>query len=766
MTTLQSNVKRKLLHVMKLSTVSVIALGNGIAMAQVASDTQGPVELDVVVVTGTKSGAAAIQDIPSSIQAVRGDTLEQIGATEFSDYAVRVPGLQYQDLGPGDKEYIIRGINSSGPSTVGVYYDEAVITGSNAEDGGGRNADIRLYDIERIEILKGPQGTLYGANSMSGTIRIITNKPQLGGIEGSAQAEISDTRFGGLNYNFNAMINLPVVEDKFAVRAVGWLNDNSGFIDAPRIRSGRVNDINSDNTEGGRFSARLLASEELTLDGTVTYQQTHSNGSSRFTPPGTLSYSSDTYPAVPGGDLINTDLTQSPWDEELLTAGFTATYDMGHGELVATTNYFDRKIDFSFDSSPILIFFGVDDVANTLQPQERSIWSNEIRYASSFDGPVNFVVGGYWQEEKSEFTVEVIRSNAAGLPNSAFSSANEDDALIGTGDTYFGRVSDFDLSQKAVFGEVTFKITDQLTALGGIRYFDSDYNASNQTTHPFAGFSDDFLRDAVPDSASASKTTFKANLSYEATDDVLFFATASQGFRVGGVNRPEISSEIVTKPAYGPDTLWNYEAGMKSSILENRANLNISVYTMRWSDMQVQARDATGAFTFLTNAGKAKVDGAELELNALFTEELEFFAGLSYQDAKLTEDAPDLGDADSRALDGHRMPNVPKFQANFAMTYTTTIFDDFDLTLHGDVTHRGSSFSEFNPANPLRVELESYELVNLRASIEKDGWKASVFVKNLFDERAQVDAINGTQDPLALITVRPRTIGASIKKTF
>lgn len=761
--TINSNVSNVAKRLTILSSVSIFAISSQFAVAQ---DAENNSSLETIIVTGIKSGAAALQDVPASIQAIGGNTLEQIGAKEFADYAVRVPGLQFQDLGPGDKEYIIRGVNSSGASTVGVYYDETVITSSNAEDGGGRNADIRLYDIERIEVLKGPQGTLYGANSMSGTIRIITNKPVLDTIEGNVSAEVSDTRYGGMNYNFNAMINLPVVEDKMAIRAVAWLNDNSGFIDAPRIRSGRVNDINSDNTEGGRFSARFEASEVLTIDATVTYQQTHSNGSSRYTPAGTQSYSSDTYPSIPGGDLINTDLTQSPWDEKLITYSLTATYEAKHGVITATTNYFDREIDFAFDSSPILFFFGVDDVANTLQPQERSIWSNEIRYASTLDGPINFVVGGYWQEEKSEFDVQVIRSNADGLPNSAFSSLNEDDALIGTGDTYFGRTSTFDLSQKAIFGEVTYEVTDKLTALVGARYFDSTYTSSDTSTHPFVGFSDDSIRDAVPQTSSSDKTTFKANLAYKATDDLLFFATASQGFRVGGVNRPEISSEIITLPSYGPDTLWNYEVGMKNSFMDNRVNLNVSLYTMRWSDMQVQARDQTGAFTFLTNAGKATINGGEVELNALLTDDLKFFAGLSYQDAKLTEDGPDLGDADTRALDGHRLPNVPQFQANLALTYTTTFGNDFEATFHGDLTHRGSSFTEFSPTNTLRVELASYELVNLRASVEKNDWKVSVFVKNLFDERAQIDAINGSQDPLAYITIRPRTIGMSVKKSF
>lgn len=743
-----------------LGSVSLLALTPSFAQAA-----NGPA-LEEITVTASKSGAAALQDTPATIQAITGSALERIGAVEFADFAVRVPGLQFQDLGPGDKKYIIRGVNSSGASTVGVYYDETVITGANSEDGGGRNADIRLYDLERIEILKGPQGTLYGANSMSGTIRFITNKPVLDEVQGYLEGEVSDTRKGGTNFNLNGMVNFPIIEDKLALRAVGWINDNSGYIDAVRIQSGPVQDINTDNTEGMRTSLRLQASDALTIDASVTVQQTQSNGSSRFTPAGVQSFGSANYPSIPGGDLINTDITQSPWNEDLQIYSLTATYDMENGEITATTNWFNRNINFSFDSTPILISFDVDDAANTVQPQKRRIWSNEIRYASKFDGPLNFVVGGYLQDEASEFDVQVIRSNQFGLPNSAFSPLNEDDALVGSGDTYFGRVSTFDLSQKALFGEVTYDITEQFSALFGVRYFDSSYTSTDRTTHPFAGFSDDSVRDTVTQEASSNKTTFKFNLSYKASDDLLVYATASQGFRVGGVNRPSISTDVIILPSFGPDTLWNYEVGLKSSFLDNRVNLNVAVYTMRWTDIQIQGRDLSGAFTFQTNAGKASVDGAEIELTALVMEGLEFFAGMSYQKARLTEDAPNLGDTSTQPKKGNSIPNVPKFQLSSSLTYTTELGSGYNGILHADLAYRGSSHSEFNPGHGLRVKLDSYALVNLRGSVEKNDWKVSLFVKNLFDKRARVDAINGTQDPLAIVTARPRTVGLSVKRSF
>ena len=390
------------------------------AMAQ-SSDDQRSDALTDIVVTATKRGAELLQDIPVAIQALSGDTLQKAGVQQFSDFAYRVPSLSFQDLGPGDKKYIIRGINSTGAATVGVYYDEAVLSADNSNDGGGRNVDLRLYDIERIEVLKGPQGTLYGASSESGTIRIITNKPDSHEFGGYINGELSTTHKGGTNYKLNGAINLPIVEDKLAARLVGWFIDDSGFIDQTRVPSGRLNNVNTDETSGGRAEIRFTPTHELSLTASATYQKTHSDGSSRFTPPGSQSFSAPGFPSVPGGDLINTDLTRSPLDDKVQIYSLTGEYDFDSGNIVATTNYFKRDFLFNFDSSPILFFFGVPIPAVTTQPQPRHIWSNELRYASKFSGPFNFVVGGFYSSEQRDFSVEVIKSNVFGDPAAPFS---------------------------------------------------------------------------------------------------------------------------------------------------------------------------------------------------------------------------------------------------------------------------------------------------------------------------------------------------------
>jgi iron complex outermembrane recepter protein len=731
--------------------------------------------LDEVTVTATKRGEQLTQDLPAAIQAISGARLEQAGAVEFVDFAATVPSLSFTDLGPGDKKYVIRGITSTGAATVGVYYDEAVITASNANDGGGRNADIRLFDLDRIEVLKGPQGTLYGASSMSGTIRFITKKPDLVKFGGYANAELSTTSKGGTNLGIDGALNLPVVENKLGLRFTGWDTRNSGFIDAVRIPAGPINDANKENTRGARVQLRWQATEELNLLLSATSQSLRTEGSARFTPPGTPSFGDvgAGFPSIVGGDLVNTDITQSPWDERLNVFGLTAEYKAPYGSLTATANYFDRKIAFAFDSSPILFFFGVPIAGITLEPQERRVSSAELRYASSLSGPVNFVVGAFAQNEHSDFHVEVLKIDPFGNPAGPFSRLDADDALQNpNGNTFFGRIDNDQLKQYAAFGEVTYAISPAWNATVGLRYFHSSLDSQNETTHPFGGFGNNIPVGVQVNSGSDNKTTFKANLSYKLSDVNLLYATVSQGFRVGGTNPADLPFASGIPPTFGPDSLTNYELGIKNEFLDRRLRLNAAIYQIDWKDIQVQGLDQTQAFFFVTNAGTARVRGIELEAEALLGAGLEFDFGGAWTDAKLTEDQPTATVDPTAGRNGDRLPNVPRVQFDAALSYKRAVGSGANLNLSADVNYRGKTDTRlrtgaaFSIPNGFNVPLDSYELVNVRATLEWNDWSASLFAKNLFDKRAQVDAIASAQDPLAFITVRPRTIGLSVTRRF
>jgi iron complex outermembrane recepter protein len=725
--------------------------------------------LSEVVVTVNKMNSQSVIEVPAAIQAISGDALQAQGATSFEDIAPQIAGLQIRDLGPGDKKYIIRGINSSGDATTGVYFDEAVISGSNANDGGGLQADPGMYDLDHVEVLRGPQGTLYGASSMSGTIRFITKKPDLNSFGGYANTELSNTEKGGGNWTVNGALNMPVIDGQLSARLTGWSVDNSGYISEPRVASGALSGINNERTDGGRAQVRWAPTDALDVLASVTVQNTRSDGSSRYTPAGVTSWGAPGVPGlepVQGGDLVNTDVTRSPWEDRFQIYGVTVTYKMSSGTLTATANEFDRYVNFNFDSTPILVSFGVPVPAVTEEPQERRVGSGELRYASSLAGPINFVVGAFAQHETNDLTVHVIKANAFGNPAGPFISANSDDALSNpNGNTFFGREDDRLNKSYAGFGEVTWKATDQLSFVGGARYFHETLDGQQISTHPFGGFSG-APTGYVGNNDSFSKTTFKFSADYKMGPEALLYATFAQGFRGGGLNPANLPFASGIPEGFKPDSLNSFEVGAKGKLLNGAFEYDLAAYLMQWQDIQVSEVDTTGAFSFISNAGNARVTGFEFSLDWLPIDHLKLGLSGSAQKAELTSDQPPIPGNPYTGKDGAQLPNVPSFQGSFNVDYSAPLTATLKGTLAGDLSYRGSTFTQINQASPYNVGLAAYSLLNLRAAIASKTWTATVFVRNATDKRAEVDAIASQQDPLAILTVRPRTYGVSLTHTF
>jgi iron complex outermembrane recepter protein len=407
--------------------------------------------------------------------------------------------------------------------------------------------------------------------------------------------------------------------------------------------------------------------------------------------------------------------------------------------------------------------------AQTFEPRERKVNSSEIRYASALDFPVNFVVGAYREHGTQDLAVQVISTNGLGLPNGPFSSANSADALSfpGVGDTFFGRTDHRSETQYAGFGEATWKITDRWTAIGGVRYFTETLNGVQVQTHPFGGFPGSPNLVPLNDPQERfNKVTWKANLSYKFNEALLAYGTVSTGFRGGGLNAVSEPFEPIPA-AFAPDTLTNYELGIKGLLLDGLVDYQLDGYLIHWDNIQIQLTTADAAFVYQGNAGTAQVKGVEFELNAHPVQYLTgTFAG-SWQDAYLTQGAsteqktlnPTLG------VTGDRIPNVPKFQFSFGVNYTRPIANAWQGVLATDVTYRGAVDSYF-ASNPFNIPLSSYTLINLRAGLINGPWSVTAFARNLTNKRAQVSAINSTQDPDALLTVQPRTIGVTATRKF
>jgi outer membrane receptor protein involved in Fe transport len=750
-------------------------------------------KLDEIVVTANKLNAQKVLDIATSIQAISGDSLQAAGVSGIMGIAGEIPGLSIQDLGPGDKKYVIRGINSTGDSTTGVYYGEAVISGTNSDDGGGFESDIRLYDMDHVEVLRGPQGTLYGASSMSGTIRFIPKSPDLNNLGGYLTMEGSETAQASGNYNINGAVNLPIIDGVLALRMVGWKLYDSGYVNQIRVGegvSGLVNvgtaakpnyqtepvqalgylkGVNDDDVGGGRAILRYQPTDKLTIDTTYTAQTETSGGSSRYTPAGTTAFNGGPITPVQGCDLCNTDVTQSPWSDNLVVFGATVTYDTGAGIVTGTANQYNRRTDFNFDSTPILVSYDVPVPAETFEPREREVTSSELRYASAFDSPVNFVAGVYREHEHQVLNVDVIATNGMGLPTGPFCDNNSCDALTypGTGTTFFGRTDERWTTSYAGFGEATWKITDAWTAVAGIRYFTESLEGVQTQTHPFGGFPPGPTLVPLPDpNETFNKVTWKANLSYKFSESLLGYGTVSTGFRSGGLNA--ISEPFEPIPAaYSPDSLINFELGAKGRLLDGLFDYQADVYFIRWSNIQVQETTPDGAFVYQGNAGEAKVKGVEFEFTAHPIQYLSAsFAG-SYQDAYLSQGAtaaqynlnPTLGQT------GDTIPNVPKYQLNLGLNYRRPITGDWEGMVATDVTYRDAVDSYFS-SNSFNLPLAPYTLVGLRVGAIEGPWSVTAFARNLTNKRAQVSAINSTQDPDALLTVQPRTIGLTATRKF
>jgi iron complex outermembrane recepter protein len=753
--------------------VAGASLMTGIPCFAAAADSAPSASIDEIVVTADKMSSTTVLQAPMAIQAISGDALQKQGVAGFMDVAGEIPGLSVEDLGPGDRKYVIRGISSTGDSTTGVYYDEAVISGSNANDGGGLQSDIRLYDLDHVEVLRGPQGTLYGASSESGTIRFITKKPNLTDVGGYLTGEASDTSHGSGNYDLNGALNLPIVAGKAALRIVVWGINDSGYIDQIRVGAasanpeGLVKGVNWDNVLGGRGILRIQPIDDLTIDATFTRQSDEWGGSSRYTPAGVTAFAIAGAPLIQGCDLCNTDNSRSPGQDELSVYSLTVNYKAPYGALTATTNQYNRIFQYNIDQTPILASVGVPLPGEAYETISRKLNSSEVRFASAFDFPVNFVVGAYRQYETADLNVALLATNGEGVAVGAFSPLASEDALLypGVGTTFFGRTDDRKNTEYAGFGEATWSVTSKLKLIAGMRYFTETLDGVQQTTHPFAA--GPVLPPVSDYSQSASKATTKFNASYEFNDDLLVYVSAAQGFRAGGLNPPAAVVTTVPIPAsFAPDSLWDYEVGVKGRLFEHLLEYQVDAYWIDWKNIQVQ-EVAPPSEHYTGNAGNAVAKGVEFEFTARPIEHLRVNFSGSFQDAHLTTGAtaaqlaidPTLGRA------GNQLPDVARFQSALGLSYTVPIAADWTGTLATDITYRDKANVYFS-GNPFNFELNAYTLVNLRAQVSTGPWTGTLFVRNVGDERAQISGINSAQDPYALLTVRPRTVGVSFTRTF
>ncbi len=750
-----------------LLAATAMASASGTAFAQDSATTTTGYE-DEIVVTALKR-STTLQETPISISAVTGDTIANSGVQSIADLNASVPSLTFVDGGPSNRRVVIRGIQAAGEPTVGTYYDETPVTGAigAGNDAGGSTPELRLFDVERVEVLRGPQGTLYGSGSMGGTLRVIYEKPKFD-TEFAGDVSLSSTRGGGANYEGSAMVNVPVINDKIAVRAVGFYRNANGYIDNTTLN---IKNINDQKSYGGRLLVRLQPTEDLTIDAAA-----YINRSRTDTNAWTLT----------SGKFKSDALTRQPVRDDLELYSLTANYDFGGVTLTGIVSYLDRDLESVSDVSRFIrstrtaagcagrvgggaactptqltnYYALVDSQSSSaLFPQQTmKSWTAELRLSSDGGGPFNWTVGGFYSDRDT--SVANPQSNADPVTGK----------IIEPQQIATVRFIDDSLRQVAVFGEFSYDLTDKLNLTAGARYFKYDKDISGQTTlgSILVGA---VVRPLSFVNSSEDGTAFKFNASYKITPDVMLYAEAAQGFRPGGANQVIGLAQELTP--YQSDSLWNYEIGLKNSFFDRRLTLNIDAFQIDWSDMQITGRTPNGAFSFITNAGKARVRGVELETTIRPAEGFSITGNASYIDAKLRENQANAN-VSAPGLKGDRIPYVPKFSAGIAAQYEWALSDTLSGFARIDGNTVGGSYSDFRPSGQPTVNftryIDDYQLVNLRLGVEgpESSWAAYLFATNLFDSTAITRA---TSSAIAVgrtlvNSAAPRTIGLNFRTRF
>ncbi|MCP4044673.1 MAG: TonB-dependent receptor [Gammaproteobacteria bacterium] len=760
-----------------LSTSTVIAQSDAPDAAE------GGGILEEVIVSAQKR-EQTLMEVPLAVSAIGQVDIEASGINSMSDFFRRVPSMAVIDQGAARKNIIIRGVQtntSTEASVTDVYLDEQRITSAIA------TADPRTFDLKRVEVLRGPQGTLFGGGSLAGTLRYITNRPNVSAFETNVAASLSSTSdASGSNYSFDGMVNIPLVEDTFGLRLVAYTHEDSGYLKNTLLGMKEVADITS---SGARVLMQWVPSDNVTVDYKYVLQDLEQNG----------------FPEARGIDVKALDQASATLTKESLVNDWslhdlTINWDLGIGMLTSSTGYlqmdFIRKNDVSL---PLIRDFFEDyelTAAEALAtaPEELRLWINddndnytftqELRLVSSLDEDDNFawIVGAYYEKGEEDVHVGDFLAPGGG-------------ELLGTAN-YQGAPADFFwneqfttfLEQKAVFGEFTYFFTDQFQGTIGYRHsdFESYFEALAYVGDEPDENGDALIDELATDPFTEKFDTLKLNLSYDLDDNSMLFLQSAEGFRLGFGSEvpPPLNPGCETfvqdfleenglgdylgpdgqLPGTDSDSLWMHEVGYKRTSASGRASFSAGVFYGDWEDIQVDVEidDITGKCNtgFTANAASATSKGFELEFNLAVTEQFFLSGSGSYVDATVDKDEPFLG-----ASAGERLPGSPDIQLSLTGDYVWPLQNGNSVFLRGDVQYIGEILGAFEFGDE-RTSSGKYALGNLRVGYETEKFTYSAFVNNLTDERGKVFS-NGLENEFRrTIILRPRTMGLEFRTKF
>jgi iron complex outermembrane receptor protein len=755
------------------------ALGAAPAIAQTSD------ALQEIVVTAEKR-ASTVQDTPISMTAVSGDLMREQGIANLSDVILAVPGISMRTAGPGQTELEMRGLSSSGGAspTVGFYLDDYPLSPPAAALNGKVVVDPDLYDLNRVEVLRGPQGTLYGSGSMGGTVKLVTNAPNLSQFGSTAEVLASGTVGGGFNRGGNLMLNVPLVDNVLALRVVatdkftdgwisryvlgnqfpfptnpgpcgpGWPGCTRGDVSAVTPQE-VVPRINWERLEGVRANLLWQPSDSLKVSALAMYQEINMGDYSQY----------DLPPGIPDARYEPFNASEPIYDIFHL-AGLTITYDMGFAQLTSASSYYTREENQTQDDSEALYsvvgLFGASipgylDIPFNETDTTR-VFSEEARLASTGEGRFQWIAGLFYTDFESIFT-EYNASVPLAFISTGGAAANPLGIIYQADNPYH-------IKQYAVFGEGTWSLNDFWKFTAGLRWYKFNSRADEETAG-FGTASGNAAQTLNTFTASNTGVNPKFTLSYEANHQLTAYATIARGFRPGGINQqiPDICS--ISTETYGPDNTWNYEIGEKAKLLDNHLVLNADFYYTRWEQVQQIVNQPCG-YPLTENAGTAETYGPEVELTWLLTPQWTLTATGTYTHAAITSVNAAVNAADPTLAPGLPILNIPKYTETTAVTYTTHAFDNVDFTARLSNSYVGEETDiEYTYAT-----LPSYDLVALRLGlVSGQKWSAYLVGDNLTDKRAQL-GINTTAFAWTIpsvervVTNQPRTIGVDFNYRF
>lgn len=721
-----------------------------------------PISIDTVVVTALKR-ASLVQQTPISMSVVSGEQLSRLGMIDLEKAAPLLPGLRLASTAFG-RRLVLRGVYGAGEATTGLYYDETPMTGpvGTTADPGVMTPELALVDVERVELLRGPQGTLYGSGAMGGALRVLFKRPDLAQNGGWVRAGVTDVAHGGRDGNVAAALNAVIAPDALAVRLTAYDQRQPGAIDNVRLG---LKDVDASRVAGARLAMLWEPSNRFSALVSATHQISRR----------------DDLPAwsEAAGPWRTIHAARAPFDGEIDLAAATLRWRGDGIELTAASSWYrwqlTRRSDYSgvlagerSNTAACMRYFAmatacdadqmlrygayVDSVAPAIlnQPADLTAEVHEVRASSVGEGPLSWTLGLYHEARRDHIDSQVRHVDPL---NGALT---DPPVFIGRRD--IGNR----LRQSAVFGEVSYLVTPETQLTFGARRFDyvKRDRGRVQIANAVSGTWTDYAIDALSKEGGWS---LKALASHQIAPGLFGYAQVSQGFRPGGVNVvPGLPEGLAV---YRSDRLNNYELGLKAQSADHRLTANLAVYQIDWRDMQYAAQTTNQAFSFLANIGESRIRGLEAEVTARRLAGWDLNASLTLTDARLTADQV-TNTAIGLGREGDRVPVVPRLASAASLERRWRATHDLQASLRLDATYSSLARSAFNAAAADNLKMGGYAVFGATFGLEGGPWSADLSIDNILDRAGRAMATRGSGGPVDYFGVAPRTVRLTVERRF